>query len=347
MKNKLAIFLSIIALLVIALFWRQMENRTTPTAHFPVSNALATKNVTSASTELQQATIHSNTFQIAEQTQQDSTTIAEEKARVILKSRNLPIDFWGKVIDQDGMPLPSVKVESRIRHWDFAAKINPNGTMIKKETTTGADGQFHISGDSGDNLEIKVVKAGYALEPNMKLDFGYGTADRFNATQENPMVFKMWKTNIHEQLIVGNNRFHIATDGRTYIINLTKGTIAESGEGDIKVSLTYSAQITDDQSNNWLFEMNAVNAGIVEETDSHSSMYAAPEDNYTPTFQFNQRIRNGQRGSTGERRFYIRLKNGQEYGRITIEVFAPYNDKIPGLVDIQYAINPTGSRILR
>jgi hypothetical protein len=32
---------------------------------------------------------------------------------------------------------------------------------------------------------------------------------------------------------------------------------------------------------------------------------------------------------------------------LTIELIAPYNDQIPGMIDIQYAINPSGSRILR
>jgi hypothetical protein len=50
---------------------------------------------------------------------------------------------------------------------------------------------------------------------------------------------------------------------------------------------------------------------------------------------------------TGQHRFYLTLKNGKEYGRFSVELFAPYNDQIPGLIDIKYAINPSGSRILR
>jgi len=38
---------------------------------------------------------------------------------------------------------------------------------------------------------------------------------------------------------------------------------------------------------------------------------------------------------------------GQEYGRIAIEVDAPYNDQVPGKVSVEFALNPSGSTILR
>jgi hypothetical protein len=68
---------------------------------------------------------------------------------------------------------------------------------------------------------------------------------------------------------------------------------------------------------------------------------------YTPNFQLQQQIKGGQRGSIGTKRVYIMLKNGQEYGRITIDLLAPFNDQIPGMIRLSYAINPSGSRVLR
>ncbi len=47
------------------------------------------------------------------------------------------------------------------------------------------------------------------------------------------------------------------------------------------------------------------------------------------------------------KRFYVQLNNRQEYGRITIELYARYNDQTPGLIRLSYAIDPSGSRILR
>jgi hypothetical protein len=97
----------------------------------------------------------------------------------------------------------------------------------------------------------------------------------------------------------------------------------------------------------WSCEIEVPNGGLLAEDDLNSAMYSAPTGGYTPTFQLQQQIKGGQSGSIGEKRFYINLNNGQEYGRITIDLIAPYNDQIPGLIRLSYAINPSGSRILR
>ena len=88
-----------------------------------------------------------------------------------------------------------------------------------------------------------------------------------------------------------------------------------------------------------------VNGGLVATSDP--SRYLAPTDGYTPSFQLEQKIGSGWSDSTGEKLFYVLLNNGKEYGRITIELMAYYNDKTPGLVRLSYAMNPSGSRILR
>jgi hypothetical protein len=76
-------------------------------------------------------------------------------------------------------------------------------------------------------------------------------------------------------------------------------------------------------------------------------MYSAPTDGYTPSFSFQQQIKGGQSGEIGDRSFYLVLKNGQEYGKMDINLYAPYGHLHPGLIRLSYAINPSGSRILR
>jgi len=147
-------------------------------------------------------------------------------------------------------------------------------------------------------------------------------------------------------LITGEKKFQIVPDGRPYFINLTDGTIAESGTGDLKVWIKYPAQVTRGQLYDWSCEIDAVNGGLLEQPLG-TAMYQAPAAGYTPSFQVQQQIKGGQRGHIGERQFYLNLKNGQEYGQMSIELHAPFNDEIPGLVNLSYAINPSGSRILR
>ena len=58
------------------------------------------------------------------------------------------------------------------------------------------------------------------------------------------------------------------------------------------------------------------------ETNVTSSMYLAPQASYVSSFQCEQQIIGLQSASTGTRRFYVKLNNGQEYGRVTIELIA-------------------------
>lgn len=75
-------------------------------------------------------------------------------------------------------------------------------------------------------------------------------------------------------------------------------------------------------------------------------MFTASEAGYTNAFA--HEAGTIERGHvTGDKRFYIRLRKGQIYGRITIELFAYYNAQTPGLIRLVYAVNPSGSRLLR
>ena len=262
--------------------------------------------------------------------------------RQYMESQNKPITFYVKVVDQNGNPLPRVKVKSEVRHIKVIvpAAWGDEDQNIPNERETDLGGRFEVNGVTGANFDVESIqKDGYEAEPFVHT---YGTS---GGNLENPMIFKMWSTNIHEHLITGEKKFQVVPDGRPYLIDLIKGTIAESGEGDLKIWVKRPDQIIYGKQYDWSCEIGVVNGGL-QEADSHS-MFSAPADGYVPLFQFEQKIGSGWGDSTGEKRFYVMLNNSREYGRISIELFAYYSDHIPGLIRIQYAINPSGSHILK
>ena len=259
-----------------------------------------------------------------------------------ITGKNKPIDFYGLVVDQNSNPIPGVKIKSGVRHWKM---VSPEfgyvgSTTIKLEATTGMDGRFELTGASGDGFGVLLSKDGYEAESEKN---GFGAEG--NYSYANPVIFKMWSTNIHEALITGNKSFEIVPDGRLYFINLADGTISESGTGDLQVWVKRPEQITYGTRYDWSSRVDVINGGLQDAPDS--AMWMAPSDGYTPSFQFEQTIGSGWGDSTGEKRFYVTLNNGKEYGHITIELYAYYNKQIPGLIRVSYAINPSGSRILR
>jgi len=335
--------------LIFWLYHREKESNSPQAAQISNADASSEQNVLSSNGTQQQANANTKTSATAAAPKpfQTNSATPQQRFRALVENKNTSIKFWGLVIDQDGNPLGGVKIDGNTRTWYITDTLGFDCRFPKVSAVSDAKGKFEILNASGDDLTIKMAKEGYELEPNAKHGFGYHTSERFSANPNNPIVFKMWKTNIHEQLITGEKRFHIVPDGRPYIIDLIKGTAAESGEGDLKVWVKRPDSIVFGQRYDWSCEVDAVNGGLLEENNRYSSMFSAPVDGYVPLFQFEQEISSGWGDSTGTKRFYVMLGNGREYGRISIELFAYYNDQIPGMIHLQYAINPTGSRILR
>jgi hypothetical protein len=259
--------------------------------------------------------------------------------------KNQPISFHGEVIDQDSNALTGVQVKSSVEEITipdplFKGQELVGSKYVEVSRTTDAAGRFEISGLKGDGFGVTLKKEGYEAESD---NYGFAAA---SGDYANPVIFKMWSTNVHEQLISGKNSFPIVPDGRPYFINLAGGTISESGTGDLRVWVKRPEQVTHGQRYDWSCEVDALD-GALALPGTNDSMYVAPAGGYTPSFQFEQTVGGGWGDSTGPRQFYVKLNNGQEYGRITVELFAYYNNQNPGMVRLSYAINPSGSRTLR
>lgn len=344
MKNKFILWLCVVAVVVMAFLWllhSREKSELVPMADAPETKVQEMETAKLSGVDARQAGIKASSASITPTTLPAAVTITPEekeaKANAELEAKNIPFDFYGRVIDQDSNALAGVKFKLAVRHWSTTTL-----GAIHIERETDADGRFDIHGETGDAFDVESMgKEGYESEP------GQHTFGAMGGSFESPVVFKMWSANAHEQLITGGKSFHIQPDGKPYVIDLTKGTIAESGDGDLKVWIKYATQVVRGQTYDWSCEIAPVGGGLLEESDLNASMYVAPTEGYAPAFQLQQQIKGGQSGSIGTRRFYVKLKNGQEYGRITVEMDAPYNDEVPGRVRVSYALNPSGSRILR
>jgi hypothetical protein len=277
-----------------------------------------------------------------------------EVVRAQNEAQNVPVYFYGLVVDQDTNPVQNVTVDIEVSQWlvDQTTAVTEKTTRLQKQT--GPDGRFEVSGMTASVVTVKgFTKEGY--EPEMRKP-RYGDYGAQSTGFDHPAVFNLWSTNFHEQLITGNKSFEIVPDGRPYLINLMEGTISQSGTGDLKVWIQYTNQVVRGQICDWSAEIQVTDGGLLEVTqavmnsgffpDPPFAMYSAPGGGYVPSFRLAAQIRGGQEGEIGNRYFYLRLNGGKEYGRMSINLFAPYGRLHPGLVSIAYAINPSGSRSL-
>lgn len=331
---------ALVALLAF-LFWRQHErakivsNSEQPVIESPSNPAPITQGAQVTTNSAQTSTLPIQTAPAP--TPQDRQARIE-LARTAIEGMNQPISFHGRVIDQDSNSLAGVKIQARIRHWEPQSF----GGSIPMAVETDSDGRFHLQGATGDGVDIEAItKDRYDLEPTPR---GFGGT---SGSPENPVTFKMWNTNIHETLVSGQKAFPITPDGRPYIIDLTKGTISESGEGDLKVWVKRPDPITRGQRYDWSCGIDVLNGGLSQDDSPGGAMFQAPTEGYTHSFAFEQKVGSGWGDSTGIKRFYLLLDNGKKYGRMSIELCAFYNRQNPGMIRVEYAVNPSGSRILR
>jgi hypothetical protein len=270
-----------------------------------------------------------------------------EAIKEIVQRSNVPVEFWGKVLDQDEQPLAGVIIKGNV---NYAVELVPGAGSVryhKFEVETDAIGNFHISGLKGVTLCFDSIdKKGYELSNQVKKAYTYYTGvpqERFKSNASNPVIFHMWGKIGAETLIAASKFYGIVPDGRPYGIDMLKGQKIEGKKtGDISVSIKRPAQIVPQSKYPWSFTIDAVEGGVLETSDEF--MYQAPENGYQSTFTYTIDATDPNWRETVKKKFYVKSRNGQVYGRMEVEMMSSYQDK--AVFNVQYFVNPAGSRNL-
>lgn len=252
-----------------------------------------------------------------------------------------PIEFYGKVIDQDGNALPNVSVNG--------GTGSTTGFMHRETrvytTSTDGGGLFSFADIQGDVLNIGLKKEGYNFE-SQRNTFHYSPIDpekkRFTPERDNPVVFTMWKSAGPVALINYFGRsVRLPVDGTPVKVDLAKGEETKSGE-DLLISVKWGAR-TDQGSYafDWSAKIEAPEGGLIEGVGD--AMFAAPLDGYRRSFEYH--FKADQREGGVERIFYVKSRNGGAYSRVEISL-----QNVPtrgtARATLRVLMNPSGSRNL-
>lgn len=277
-------------------------------------------------------------------------TIEQDKASLLqtaTAAKNVAIDFWGKVVDQDEQPLSGVKVVMRVRQWFYDPTNGPGTLSPKQEATTDAGGNFEWSGISGDSLELEAVtKEGYQLSPRAQSGFVYGhDADSFQPSAANPVLIRMRKQMPSENLVSFRTLFGFVPDGRSYTMDLlsNKKSEGENPDGDLRVKLTRPSSVLPRQKYDWLLELDGINGGLVETADEFG--YVAPETGYQPKVSIRLSATDAEWTDNLTKEFFIRSRGGTVYGFLHLRIRSEYDGKSAIFFDTR--LNPSGSRNLQ
>jgi len=266
----------------------------------------------------------------------DNLVPSPPDSRLLEEVRNwgkTPIVFYGKVVDEKSQAVN----DALIRY--STTDLSPEGRTMR-ETRSSSDGTFSIQHVHGKNLVVRVSKAGYYEYQDARRGFQYaGPGDHFVPNKDKPEIFRLRKKEKQAPLLTRQKLFTFPTDGSFHSLLLFKALRKEGNLSDADIVVSFRRDQTQPRgSQSWSLLLQVPQGGGLIE--SHEEfMFLAPETGYQTNVQLG-----ASRSADVEKQYYLRLPNNEGYARLKMTFIPNYNET--GAMDLDYAINPTTSRIL-
>jgi uncharacterized repeat protein (TIGR03803 family) len=251
-----------------------------------------------------------------------------------------PIEFYGKVVDENGDVVPGAGVTFQ---WnDFLARGGNDGAT----TQSDSNGLFSLHGKQGFNMGVSVGKEGYYATHDSQQSFEFGNMNastRHVADSQRPVVFTLRKMGKGTELI--STEFpqamtypQLRRDGTPIEIDLFNGGQAAPGTGQFKMEFWNDDTNRNARTFNWKLKLTVPGGGIVETTEEFP--FQAPESGYQLPLMIEMPATNQNWRTDLRSKYYVHLPDGK-YGRVEIYLIA-YN----GIIRVHSVVNPSGSRNL-
>lgn len=253
----------------------------------------------------------------------------------------VPIEFYGKVEDENDQPVPGATVQF---HWTEtpteALEEKPGETST---TASDATGLFALHGAKGPSLSVDVSKEGYYTSRTNPWSFFYTLNGHFSPDAFNPVVFHLRKKGEGVSLVVADfpSFAHVVQlhhDGTPVELDLFNDKQTSAGTGQVKLELWRDVFVPNAQVFGWKCQISVPDGGLL--VCNNEFGFLAPESGYQPSFTVDMPATNQNWQTEIRKSFFIKTSNN-DYGRIDFYLLA-YN----GVYTLHSAINPTGSRNL-
>lgn len=284
--------------------------------------------------------------------QQQSKQERANTLRSAIEGTNVPINFWGKVVDLERHALSGVAVsyQYQTEHVLLPGVAWARSEVHKGQTTTGADGLFSIEGLRGHSLSISgFSKSGYKVPEKFSPAvatfnyFGDTASGRFIPDKDRPVEFVMISQSAVGSLVVSGGNFgktlRLAGDGTPLRWNLWTGKKDPNGELQVTFQREPATLTKTGQASRWAAKVEIVGGGILE-APNDAARWQAPEAGYLNDVDY---PKTEQKRGTPSRAFYVKTAD-DKYGRIELELF-PSDEGATVRCLIKTQMNPqAGSR---
>ena len=295
------------------------------------TEAIATNSISHFTAE----NINSNAAAISDAYKQGKIDKGEAMQAMFMEENKQPLDFFGKVIDQYGRPVVGAKVQGNVM-------LNVNFVRSGEEahyTETDAEGNFSFLGLHGVHLGVVPAKEGY--EMGMR-GAGFKGPNGEKTSPNDRATLTMWKLKGAEPLAHANLHSYIPCDGTQTAFDLLTGK--KDVDGDLVVKITRDpVNIDRSKPFNWSLNVKIPSGGLQEITGIYPN--EAPVEGYESEVALNFPTNTPNWRYSFSRSFFFKSKNGQVYGKMSINVLANFQPP-PTLFDAEIYANPSGSRNL-
>jgi len=235
----------------------------------------------------------------------------------IVAMLNTPIEFYGKVVDQNGDPVPHARVE-----YSLLDKFNASGSG--GETKADENGGIEIRGVRGAVLGVNVSKDGhYRIHKVSNQRFAYGrgpdSTTKPPPTKDNPAVFVLHKMGKTEPLVRTEKSALIPKDGTPINVDLMTGRL--SPNGNLRIEAWTEAPV-EGRKFTWRCRVTVPGGGLVERNGEFD--FEAPEDGYEESVELGMTRDAEQWTSDQQRDYFVRLPDGR-FARINFRMIAGGN----------------------
>jgi hypothetical protein len=212
------------------------------------------------------------------QTAQDQPPHKRQVVEKIQRSLTTPITFYGKVIDQNGDPVPDATV-----NYSALDKFDAPGSQYQSKSD--ASGGFSISGIGGAALSVGVRKEGhYMIYGKSASAFAYGVGPDSTRheppTKSSPAIFVLQKAGIAEPLIpLSTGGIKVPKNGTPVSIDLATGERTFATAHCLRVEVWTQNQVLNAVGPyHWRCRVSVPGGGLVERKEQFD--FEAPATGY-------------------------------------------------------------------
>lgn len=252
----------------------------------------------------------------------------------------MPINFWGKVVDENDAPVADAHVHFS---WNVIADEKFWNGTDETNVVSDSNGLFSLLDRRGKRLSARASKEGYHTPKSEFFSFEYANPydGLFIPKSNEPVVFHLRKKVETEPMIHGRQLYDFKTDGTPYYLDLLTGKkFTEKPVGwDLAISLIRSESNTE-QKFNWTVKIETSGGGLIETNSDF--MFPAPEAGYN-NVELGQEASGPRWRSGATFSFFFKSRN-KIYGQFKAGVYPKYRTN--AAIDLNYYVNPSGSRNL-